>query len=82
MSCRTGPCCSISYKRMEDKDVVQDRPLFNEDVPVIQASCINALGSTYDSTLKGCGLDDCVLPLFKQCRSLEGGLETTEHVLS
>ena len=61
MSCRTGPCCSISYKRMEDKDVAQDRPLFNEDVPVIQASCINAQGSTYDSILKGCGLDDCVL---------------------
>ena len=28
MSCRTGPCCSVvSYKRMEEKDVMRDRSL-------------------------------------------------------
>ena len=25
MSCRTGPRCLVSYKRMEEKDVVPDR---------------------------------------------------------
>ena len=27
MSRRTGPCCFISYKRMEDKDVMSGRTL-------------------------------------------------------
>ena len=27
MSRRTGPCCSVSYKRVEDKDVMPDRTL-------------------------------------------------------
>lgn len=61
MSCRTGPCCLISYKRMEDKDVVQDRPLLSDDVPVMQASCSNAISGGYNSVLKGSGLDNCVL---------------------
>ena len=61
MSCRTGPRCFISYRRMEDKDVVQDRPLSSEDVPVIQASCSNAISGNYNSVLKGSGLDNCVL---------------------
>ena len=46
---------------MEDKDVVQDRLLLGEDVPVIQVSCISALSGNYDSFLKGSGLDNCVL---------------------
>ena len=61
MSCRTGLCCLISYKRMVDKDVVQDRPLSSEDVPVIQASYSNAISGSYNSVLKGSGLDNCVL---------------------
>ena len=72
MPCRTGPCCSISYKRMEDKDVAQDRPLFSEHVPVIQAPCINALGSTYDSMLKGSGLHNCVLFSLETVSKLRG----------
>ena len=61
MSQRTGPCCSVSYKRMEEKDVVLDRTLLSEDVPVIQASCSNAISGSYNSVLKGSGLDNCVL---------------------
>ena len=72
MSRRTGPRCFISYKRMEDKDVVQDRPLSREDVPVIQASCCNATSGSYNSVLKGSGLDNCVLFSLETVSKLRG----------
>ena len=31
MSCGTGPRCLVSYKRMEEKDVITDRPLLSVD---------------------------------------------------
>ena len=31
MSCRTGPCCLVSYRRMGEKDVTLDRTLLSED---------------------------------------------------
>ena len=72
MSCRTGPCYFISYKRMEDKDVVRDRPLLSEDVPVTRSSCSNAISGSYDSVLQGNGLDNCVLFSLETVSKLRG----------